>query len=123
MDGLKRRLTGLAGCADGLAVPLPDAVEQIAQSLALVDFWRSIKRAHPAMQAAVFGLGPQRVLQAALTFLDPAFDFIGRQVELPAGQRHRRLPLDDLQHQRRLAPGRPALDLFFVHHCTHRCLL
>ena len=41
---------------------------------------------------------------------------------LPAGGGDRRLALDDLKDQRRLAPGGPALDLFF-HHFAHRCLL
>ena len=39
-----------------------------------------------------------------------------------AGSGYRRLALDDLKDQRRLAPGGPTLDLFF-HHYAHRCLL
>lgn len=70
----------------------------------------------------IFRLGAQRVLQAALAVLDPALDLGRGQVELPTGRSHRRLALDDLKGQRRLAPGGSALDLFF-HHFAHRCLL
>lgn len=52
MDGLTRLAAGLADRVDGLAVLLHDVAEQIAQSVALVDFWRSIERARPAVQAA-----------------------------------------------------------------------
>src|SRR5690606_9672171 len=45
-----------------------------------------------------------------------------RKIELPTRLRNRGLALDDLQHQRRLAPRRPTLDFFFHHH-AHECLL
>lgn len=61
----------------------------------------------------VFRLGPQHVLRAALAVFGPAPNFRWSQIELVAGRGHRRLALDDLKDQRRLAPGGPALDLFF----------
>lgn len=68
--------------------------------------------------AHVFGLGAQRVLPYPLAVLDPVLDLRRRQFELPARLRHARLTLDDLQHQRRFPPCRPAFDLFF-HHDTY----
>src|SRR5690606_23350085 len=52
----------------------------------------------------------------------PFLDLGRRKIELPTRLRNRGLALDDLQHQRRLAPRRPTLDFFFHHH-AHGCLL
>lgn len=52
LDGLERLAADLADRPDGLAVLLHDVAEHIAQSSPLVDFWRSIERAHPAVEAA-----------------------------------------------------------------------
>lgn len=64
----------------------------------------------------------QRILHTALAVIDPTLDRRQRQIELPAGLDHRGLALDDVQYQRRLAPGCPTLDLCF-HHAAHQCLL
>ncbi|KHL51398.1 TetR family transcriptional regulator, partial [Xanthomonas cannabis pv. cannabis] len=59
----------LADRPDGLAVLLHDVAEHIAQSAPLVDFWRSIERAHPAVEAA-----DQRVVAIFLPFVHRARD-------------------------------------------------
>lgn len=60
--------------------------------------------------AHILGLGSQGVFPAAFAVLDPAFDFRRSQIELAAGDGHRRLALDDIKDQRRLTPGSPALE-------------
>src|SRR5690606_38485489 len=72
--------------------------------------------------AHVLRLGAQRVLHAGFGMLHPFLDLGRRKIELPTRLRNRGLALDDLQHQRRLAPRRPTLDFFFHHH-AHECLL
>ena len=69
--------------------------------------------------ADVLRLGAQGVLHAGLALLDPFLDLGGRKIELPGGLGDRRLPLNDFQHQRALAPCRPTFDLV-VHRNAHR---
>jgi len=70
--------------------------------------------------AHILRLCPQGVRHAARAVLDPAFDLGRRQVELAAGSGHRRLALDHLEGQHRLAQGGPALEVF-LHHLAKRC--
>lgn len=51
LDGLERLAADLGDRPDGLAVLLHDVAEHIAQSAPMVDFWRSIERAHPSVKA------------------------------------------------------------------------
>ncbi|KAB7772519.1 TetR/AcrR family transcriptional regulator [Xanthomonas maliensis] len=52
LDGLERLVADLGDRPDGLAVLVHDVAEHVAQSAPLVDFWRSLERAHPAVEAA-----------------------------------------------------------------------
>lgn len=58
--------------------------------------------------ANVLGLGSPAVLYSPLAVLDPPLDLGRGQVELAAGSSRRRLALDNLKDQRRLALGDPA---------------
>ncbi|ETC89204.1 transcriptional regulator, TetR family [Xanthomonas hortorum pv. carotae str. M081] len=69
LDGLERLAADLGERPDGLAVLLHDVAEHIAQSAPLVDFWRSIERAHPAVEAA-----DRRVVHIFLPFVHRARD-------------------------------------------------
>ncbi|RBK98443.1 TetR/AcrR family transcriptional regulator, partial [Xanthomonas oryzae pv. oryzae] len=59
----------LADRPEGLAILLHDVAEHIAQSAPLVDFWRSIGRAHPAVDAA-----DRRAVSIFLPFVHRARD-------------------------------------------------
>lgn len=54
--------------------------------------------------------GPQGALNRTLPVINPALDLNRRQINLPTCSCHRRVGLDDLKEQRRLAPGDPLLD-------------
>lgn len=73
---LQRGLDGLEGCArdigerpDGLFLLLRDVAEHIAMSAPLADYWRSMPRDHPAVEAA-----HARLLAVLLPFLRRATD-------------------------------------------------
>jgi hypothetical protein len=66
-----------------------------------------------ALLSNVLGVGTQCVLHFLLPVIDPDFDRRRRQVVGPAGLGPRHLALNDSQHQRGLAPHRPALDFLF----------
>ncbi|AAY50522.1 transcriptional regulator tetR/acrR family [Xanthomonas campestris pv. campestris str. 8004] len=67
LDGLERLAADLGDRPDGLAVLLHDVAEHIAQSAPMVDFWRSIERAHPSVKAV-----DQRVVGIFLPFVQRA---------------------------------------------------
>ena len=67
LDGLERLAADLDARPDGLAMLLHDLAEHIAQSAPMVDFWRSIERAHPSVQAA-----DHRVARIFLPFVQRA---------------------------------------------------
>lgn len=69
LDGLERMAADLADRPEGLAILLHDVAEHIAQSAPLVDFWRSIGRAHPAVDAA-----DRRAVSIFLPFVHRARD-------------------------------------------------